>query len=86
MISCREAGRLLSESLERDLSLWERVKLRLHLLICSACSRGSSQVLLINEAAKRFAADPDLLELATGVSLPDEVRERIKKAMDSSQP
>ena len=81
MISCREAGRLLSESLERRLSLWERLKLRFHLLICSTCSRASSQVLLVNEAAQRLAADPRLLEIATGVKLPEDVRDRIKEAM-----
>lgn len=35
---CREASRLLSDGYERDLSAGERIRLRLHLWMCGACT------------------------------------------------
>jgi len=83
MISCIEAGRLLSESLDRKLSFWEKVKLRFHAFICSSCSRGGKQVILVDEAARRLAANPDLLETVAGVKLPEKYRRQIKEALAS---
>lgn len=34
---CREASRLASDGYERDLSLIERIRLRLHLWMCRPC-------------------------------------------------
>ena len=44
MFSCKEAARLSSEKLDRRLSLWERLMLRLHLAMCKACSVYSRQI------------------------------------------
>ena len=38
-LSCREASRLMSAKLDRDLSTLERIGLRLHLSICDACPK-----------------------------------------------
>jgi len=35
---CREASRLMSDGYERELSLAERIRLRLHLWMCDACN------------------------------------------------
>ena len=44
MIDCREAARLISQHADRPLPLWRRVQLRLHLLVCDACTNFSRQV------------------------------------------
>jgi hypothetical protein len=54
MLSCKEATRLLSQAEDRRLTYGERIKLRLHLLACIACSRFSRQLALMREAVSRF--------------------------------
>ena len=47
MLSCKEATRLLSQAQDRRLSYGERIKLRLHLMACVACSRFSRQLAVL---------------------------------------
>ena len=54
MISCKEATRLLSQAQDRPLSVAERVKLRLHLAVCVACTRFSRQLALMRAALARY--------------------------------
>jgi hypothetical protein len=44
IIDCREASRLISQHADRPLPLGRRIQLRLHLLICDACTNFSRQV------------------------------------------
>ena len=43
-LSCREASRLLSQSMDRKLRLGERARLRVHLALCDACSNFKRQL------------------------------------------
>jgi hypothetical protein len=83
-LSCRDASRLASESLDRDLGRMERLALKSHLFICVACRRYLRQLLLLRQAlqhaAPRLAAGPSLV----GARLPDDVRARIKQALRES--
>ena len=54
MLSCKEASRLLSQRQDRPLTLGERVKLRLHLAACTACTRFSRQLAFMREALARY--------------------------------
>ena len=54
MLSCKEATRLLSQAEDRRLAYGERLKLRLHLGVCAACSRFSRQLALMRDALSRF--------------------------------
>jgi hypothetical protein len=54
LLSCKEATRLLSQAQDRRLSYGERIKLRLHLMACIACSRFSRQLVVMREAVTRF--------------------------------
>ena len=57
-LSCREASRLISESLDRELTRRERWSLRIHTLLCTACQRFAQQTKMIREA---IANMPDTL-------------------------
>jgi predicted anti-sigma-YlaC factor YlaD len=61
--TCKEIHRLTSESLDRELSLTERARSRLHLLVCTACRNFDRQMQLIRRAMRRLTvpqqADPD---------------------------
>jgi len=52
--TCREVHRLASEGLDRDLSLIERARVRLHLSVCHACRNFNGQMQLIRRAMRRL--------------------------------
>ncbi len=54
-ISCKEATRLISQAQDRELSLGERVALRLHLAICRGCHAFSAQVAFLRSAIRKLA-------------------------------
>ena len=56
MLSCKEATRLLSQAQDRPLGYSERIKLRLHLAACIACTRFSRQLAFMREAISRYRA------------------------------
>lgn len=53
-LSCKEASRLISQSMDQRLSFGQRLKLRLHLLLCDACRNFSSNVLVLRRAVARL--------------------------------
>jgi len=63
MISCQEAQRLLSEQMDRPLSLGERGKLWFHLSMCRVCTKVKRQLALIRWAARRLGQSSDRLGL-----------------------
>jgi len=50
--TCREVHRLVSEGMDRNLSIVERTRVRLHLLVCVACTRFSGQMDLLRRALR----------------------------------
>ena len=54
MLSCKEAARLVSQGLDRDLGFGERVMLRVHLAICDGCTNFKDQVAFLRRAVKQL--------------------------------
>jgi hypothetical protein len=52
--TCREVHRLVSEGMDRDLSLVERTRMRLHLMVCAACTRFNGQMDLLRQAMRKL--------------------------------
>lgn len=50
--TCREVHRLVSEGMDRDLSMVERTRMRLHLMVCVACTRFDAQMGLLRRAMR----------------------------------
>jgi len=50
--TCREVHRLVSEGMDRELSFVERTRVRLHLVVCTACTRFSGQMDLLRKAMR----------------------------------
>ncbi len=79
MLTCKEAAARVSQSMDRQLSLGERFGLRLHLLICTACTRFKRQAEFLRRAARQYArrgADgAELLQLSA------HARRRIQNAL-----
>lgn len=43
MISCEEASRICNKSQYREASLYEKIKLKFHILYCASCARFSKK-------------------------------------------
>ncbi len=56
MLNCREATRVVLQGEDRALAWHERLRLRLHLGMCSACTRFVGQVRLMRGAMDRWKA------------------------------
>ena len=63
-ISCKEASRLSSQSLERTLSWWERVKLRFHNRLCGWCGGHDSDMQAVHKACRCAGGDSPTEELS----------------------
>ena len=58
-VSCRRATELLSQQLDRTLTLEEKVALQAHLLICRGCRAVDHQFRFMREAMRSmFGDDP----------------------------
>jgi len=55
MLDCKQSSQLISQSLDRSLTLRERFALQLHLIICEYCKRFSQQVQTLRIALKQMA-------------------------------
>jgi predicted anti-sigma-YlaC factor YlaD len=83
MLSCKEVSIKVSESLDRKLPLRERLKVKLHLLICQACQHMVRQLALLHAASRRFASAevlPDMMQ----ETLSAEARQRILQELQEA--
>ena len=55
--SCKDVSELLSQGQDRPLSWGERIRLRLHLLLCDGCRNFSSQLEFLRTALRRYRDD-----------------------------
>ena len=54
MLSCKESAQLMSQGMDRSLSLHERIGLRLHLLFCYGCRNARQQLRFIRRACSSW--------------------------------
>jgi len=52
MLSCKEATRLVSQGLDRELAFGERIALRVHLAICAGCRNVDRQLAFLRRAIR----------------------------------
>jgi hypothetical protein len=82
MFRCKEVTRMVSESLDRKLPLYQRIGIRIHLLMCKFCSRFKKQLLFLRETIRLNVERGKDTELST--KLPPEARERIRKSIQNN--
>jgi hypothetical protein len=80
MLNCKQASRLLSQSLDRRLSWRERMGLRLHLMMCDVCQRFGRQIVMMRRAVRLMV---NAKEQDEQVRLPEEAKGRIAKVIAS---
>lgn len=59
MLSCKEVTRLVSQGLDRELTLGERIALHLHFAICAGCRNVNRQLAFLRSAVKTLSAPRD---------------------------
>jgi hypothetical protein len=52
--SCKEVSHLVSQGLDRELGLGERLRLRAHLAICNGCTNFKRQVEFLRRAVRKL--------------------------------
>jgi hypothetical protein len=64
--------------MEQDLSLFTRIKLRIHFLMCSFCERYAKQLKYMREVSHEF---PEKIGEVSDAKLPADAKERLKEAL-----
>jgi len=82
MPSCKEVSRLVSESMDRELPFRQRFSMRLHLLMCSLCSRFRRQLAFLREVAHAFGDGGEEGEQPANLQLSPQARARIKQILE----
>jgi len=52
--SCKEVSHLVSQGLDRELALGERLRLRAHLAICNGCRNFKRQMEFLRRATRKL--------------------------------
>lgn len=85
MLSCRDTTRLASESLDRPLTLWQRMQVAMHMMMCGPCRRARRLMQFLRDAFGRLNKE-EFEQLSSNQSLAPDVRERIKEAIRKEVP
>jgi hypothetical protein len=78
--ACKEASKLASDGLDRKLTLWERLKLQIHMSMCGKCKNGNKSMKLIHKTSKLISQSR-----SDEIRLTDEQRESLHKALDEDR-
>lgn len=83
MLSCKEISKLASDSLDKKLSLGNRLQLWMHLVMCGLCSRFRRAIVRIQNETKECSHEIETGQLED-TKLPDDARQRIRKLIEST--
>jgi hypothetical protein len=78
---CKDVSPLFSDRFERKLSVWEQVRVKLHLWTCGPCTRYVANLKFMHDV---FQAQRESIEKEQfNLTMPPDVRERLKNAIKS---
>ena len=82
MFNCKAVSQIVSESMDRNLPIHQRVLIWLHLMMCKYCARFKRQLLLLREVCRSEEIMP--AESDDTPVLPKEACDRIKQSLQKS--
>ena len=82
--ACKQTVELISQSMERSLTLRERVLLKLHLWVCMWCQWYLEHLHIMRDALRGQETENDDLDVSTTTRLSDEARERIRSSLTNN--
>jgi hypothetical protein len=81
--ACKQTVEIISQSMERPLTLRERVLLKLHLWVCMWCLWYMEHLQLMRDALRLQENETDV-DVSTTTRLSDEARERIRRSLTNN--
>ena len=81
--ACKQTVEIISQSMERPLTLRERVLLKLHLWVCMWCLWYMEHLQLMRDALRLQENESDV-DVSTTTRLSDEARERIRRSLTNN--
>lgn len=82
MFRCQDVSQKISQSMDMPLPRYQRMAIRIHLLMCRYCARFRRQLLNLREICR--AEDPEQPGEAPPAPLSEAAKTRIKKRLRSS--
>jgi hypothetical protein len=82
MLSCKEVSRIVSESMDRSVTMSESLEMKMHLFMCKFCSRFKRQLFSIRKTMRAHAALME--EVEDSVTLCAEAKERMKRLIEKN--
>ena len=79
--TCQQTVEKISLSMDRELSLRERIDLKLHIWICAWCQWYMEQLNTIRATARAKGAESPDLDSTSTAALSSEARERIRQKL-----
>lgn len=83
MMSCKEAGRLVSEARDHELSMRNRMGLRMHLAMCRVCKIYNRQIEMLGELSRRV--NTFVLDASLPLALSTDAKVRIKARLSRNE-
>lgn len=82
--TCEVVSQKVSQSMDHPLPLGDRIRVRLHLLVCELCARYEKQLLAMRRMLESHLNEIE--EPSSDVRLSDEARKRIKQELERNSP
>ena len=82
MLDCKKSSQLISQSLDRSLTLRERVALKLHLFICNKCRQFSQHLETMRVAIKTMLS---AVESNNSIQMPSATKKRIADLVEAQR-
>jgi hypothetical protein len=83
MLDCKQASQLISQSLDRPLTLHERFALKLHLFICEFCKQFSQHMQTLRVAIHKMTGT---IENDDTIKMPSKTRKHIVDMVEAHRP
>ena len=85
MLNCKEVSKLVSESLDRKVSLWKRINMWMHLGMCGICWSFRKNLVLLKKLSQEYGKAIEENEFSNEAKLPNAARGRIQKRLDEEK-
>ncbi len=85
MLNCRDVSVLVSQSLDRKLTIWQKMNLWMHLSMCKLCSRFRRDIVHLDSEARHLVHESQRDGLDKDITLSAEARERLVRNLSSQQ-
>jgi hypothetical protein len=80
---CEVISQKISESMDHKISLFDRLKIRVHLLGCKFCQRFEKQLIIMKKMLEK--RENELEEPPAGPKLSSDAKQRMKQKMKQSK-